>query len=91
MIQKAFESAADFVFLDCEDAVVTDTTEAEAPAFMDDWFGSIDEGNLSLTADGQAEFTDIATWREGDPLVDIDGDPRPNEEGASDFAGADVP
>ena len=28
---------------------------------------------------------------EGDPLTDIDGDPRPTMDGAADYAGADVP
>ncbi|MBC8072669.1 MAG: hypothetical protein IAG13_30395 [Deltaproteobacteria bacterium] len=35
--------------------------------------------------------TGLAVWMEGDPIDDIDGDPRPAEDGAMDVAGADVP
>lgn len=40
---------------------------------------------------GAPIVTDLAVWAEGDPVDDIDGDPRPAEDGAMDFAGADVP
>ncbi|MEM7156844.1 MAG: hypothetical protein AAF799_28600 [Myxococcota bacterium] len=33
----------------------------------------------------------VAVHLEGDPRVDIDGDPRPQRPGAADYAGADVP
>ena len=34
---------------------------------------------------------DVAVHQAGDPVVDIDGDPRPVRVGAADYAGADVP
>jgi hypothetical protein len=49
---------------------------------------------LTITA-ASAAFTDplstFATWTTGDPLVDIDGDPRVGMNGQLDYAGADVP
>ena len=36
-------------------------------------------------------ITELAVWLDGDPETDIDGDLRPNEDGARDYAGADVP
>ena len=39
----------------------------------------------AMTVDG------LAVWRDGDPLSDIDHEPRPTEDGAADYAGADVP
>jgi len=36
-------------------------------------------------------FGGVATWKDGDPLVDYDGDARPGMDGAADVAGADVP
>ncbi len=37
-----------------------------------DWY----ENNFHLSAAGQAEMASIAQWTDGDPLIDIDGDPR---------------
>lgn len=34
-------------------------------------------------------FADVAQWQPGDPLVDLDGDERPNVAGTPDVAGAD--
>jgi hypothetical protein len=35
------------------------------------------------------ELDQLATWVDGDPNVDFDGDPRPNGDNSPDFAGAD--
>ena len=59
-------------------------------AAMAGWFNIPAAGDVHLTAAGKAEFADIAQWQSGDPLVDIDGDARPNSDGAADVAGADI-
>jgi hypothetical protein len=55
------------------------------------WFVNYASGDLHLSATGSTQFADIATWLEGDPPFDLDGDARPDEDGTPDFAGADVP
>lgn len=40
---------------------------------------------------GAPIVTDLAEWNTDDPETDIDGDPRPTRDGATDVAGADVP
>jgi len=55
------------------------------------WFVGYGAGNFHLQNDGLSLFADIAQWQPGDPLTDIDGDPRPTTAGAADYAGADVP
>jgi hypothetical protein len=55
------------------------------------WFQGYLLGELGLSAVGADVFANVAQWREGDPLADIDGDPRPAVDGAPDHAGADVP
>lgn len=55
------------------------------------WFEDYDTGDLSLTAEGEAVFADAAVWLDGDPAFDINGDPRPAEDGSADYPGADVP
>jgi hypothetical protein len=52
------------------------------------WFIDPAAGDFHL-APG-TPFTDIGVWQAGDLLVDLDGDPRGGEDGAIDFAGADV-
>ncbi len=54
------------------------------------WFEDYIASDYHLTAPFPPGITNIAVWRDGDPEVDIDGNVRPNEDGASDFAGADV-
>ncbi len=67
----------------------TEVASTQTPA---DWFGpGFSSGNYSLTPAGQAEFANIAIWETGDPPFDFDGDLRPTEDGAMDYAGADVP
>jgi hypothetical protein len=68
-------------------------TEAEVGEFVigTGWFVSTPAANYHLTPEGAATFADYAVWNTGDPLTDIDGDPRPGVDGAPDFPGADVP
>jgi hypothetical protein len=49
------------------------------------------ERDLHLSVAAFALVDDIAQWQSGDPLVDIDGEPRVAEDGAMEHAGADIP
>jgi hypothetical protein len=51
-----------------------------------EWF-VVEPGNFHLSPAGGLEFMGIALWEDGDPLFDIDGDPRPTD--TPDYAGAD--
>ncbi|MEX1367561.1 MAG: hypothetical protein AB1Z98_30815, partial [Nannocystaceae bacterium] len=54
------------------------------------WF--VNETNdFHLGAMAPIAIANTAQWQIGDPITDIDGEPRPTTDGASDFAGADVP
>lgn len=53
------------------------------------WFVAPESGNFSIVAD--TPFKDVAVWRTGDPGGDYDGDPRPSDDGAADYVGADRP
>ncbi|MEM6296245.1 MAG: hypothetical protein AAGA54_33545 [Myxococcota bacterium] len=53
------------------------------------WFVVSDESRFLLSASGQSIFEGIADWDEGDPLFDIEGDPRPTE--ALGYPGVDEP
>jgi hypothetical protein len=55
------------------------------------WFENYNGGGFGLTAAGGVTFGDVALWSVGDPLVDIDGEPRPAEDATPDVAGADLP
>ncbi len=56
------------------------------------WFEDYPAGDLHLRYDTLGmPFEDVAQWVQGDPLVDLDGDPRPGIAHASDWAGADIP
>ncbi|MCA9652323.1 MAG: hypothetical protein KC501_20585 [Myxococcales bacterium] len=55
------------------------------------WFMNYGQGNLRLSASGENEFQGVALREAGDPPTDLDGDARPQMNGAMDFAGADVP
>jgi hypothetical protein len=67
-------------FLDGEGVVLHD-------AFDAGWFVAPGAGDFHL-APGHP-FDGVAQWQPGDPLVDLDGDPRPMRPGAPDVAGAD--
>lgn len=59
------------------------------PSVMPAWFESLtDDFHLDMPP---AAIATAAQWQTGDPLVDIDGEPRPNVDDATDIAGADVP
>lgn len=57
----------------------------------DAWFVEYLFGDFHLQNDSLMLFADVARWQAGDPLTDIDGDPRPAMIDAADFVGADVP
>ena len=96
----------DTMGIDCSGTVVDITSTATDSIFPgtgnvsvgqmlydnpDAWFVDYANEDFHLENDGPDVFADIAQWQPGDPLVDIDGDPRPNIEGSSDHAGADRP
>lgn len=56
-----------------------------------DYFVDYSSGNFHLSPSYAGLFAGIARWQPGDPLTDLDGDPRPSIDGASDYAGADIP
>ena len=72
------------------DQDVGGTANVEVGAADPDWFEDVFLGDAHLTGVGHAVFAGIADWREGDPTHDIDGDPRPTEDGSYDTPGADV-
>lgn len=59
-------------------------------AMLTSWFVGFNLGDFHLTT-APVSIATTAQWETGDPPVDIDGDARPNTDGASDFAGADRP
>jgi hypothetical protein len=65
----------------------TNTTLGDMSA---DWFSDFDAGDFHLNT-APAALATTAQWQTGDPLTDIDGQPRPNTDGAMDYAGADLP
>ena len=67
---------------------VATPVEAALPNFDPSWFAT--EPPFGLV-DGQFpnELSLEGVWRDGDPPTDIDGDPRPTEDGSPDFVGAD--
>lgn len=67
-------------FLDGEGVVLRD-------AFDPGWFTAPGAGDFHL--EPGHPFADVAQWQPGDPLVDLDGDERPNVAGTPDVAGAD--
>jgi len=71
--------------------VTTSALEADLGSFDTAWFTDFNAGDLSLTALGEMTFSELASWREGDPPTDIDGDLRPTMDDTPDFPGADIP
>jgi hypothetical protein len=53
------------------------------------WFVNSGFGDLHLSNIAPISIAAAASWSEGDPLFDVDGDPRPTLDGSPDFAGAD--
>jgi hypothetical protein len=54
------------------------------------WFLGYGTGDFHL-ATAPVTIGTSAQWESGDPSTDIDGQPRPAVDGATDYAGADVP
>lgn len=54
------------------------------------WFTNYNAGDAHLTAAGQVEFANVATWEDGDPPFDFERDDRPATDGAMDYPGADT-
>ena len=57
-------------------------------AFVDGWFVDADNGDFHLAAI-PTDAESHAVWELGDPPTDIDGDARPNRDGAEDAVGGD--
>jgi len=85
--------------VDCTKASATNSV-VDAPGLMDAsnkiipaldpaWFVSPDTGNFAIF--GDTPFKDVAMWQAGDPVGDYDDTPRPANDGAVDYAGADRP
>jgi hypothetical protein len=73
---------------------VVDTAELvgngnDVLSFDSEWFPNI--GTSDFHIEMGAPFADVAQWNTGDPTTDIDGEPRPTTDGATDYAGADRP
>lgn len=87
--------ALDCVTATIDHSVLTGTFEGATNSYLQPlldpyWFRYFSEGDLHLDFAFTGDFLDIAEWQTGDPLTDIDGDPR-TTDGATDFPGADVP
>jgi hypothetical protein len=67
-------------------AFVDNTTVGDADL---QWFTNPLYGDLHLSNVAPLSIVAAASWSDGDPLVDFDGDPRPAIDGSPDFAGAD--
>ena len=85
--------------ISCSTAMVSNTaSEALIPGVGNrmlgpiaaDWFVGIDTGDFHLD-NPPAMLDTAAVWNTGDPVTDIDGNPRPVVDGTADYAGADVP
>lgn len=74
--------------VNCPGSSISNTFEAAGGSYDEDWF-DLDGGDLSLN-DG-ADFDGVASWENGDPPFDFNGDARPGIDGTADYAGADVP
>lgn len=72
------------------DALVGPTVAAVDPAELDKLFLDLAGGDLHIKP-GAAVFNDVAVRQVGDPLTDVDRQPRPLGGGALDWAGADRP
>ena len=75
-------SAIDTADLGGDDVLVLDE-------FNVGWFVDAPAGDFHLVSDTLFEALGVRVM--GDPVVDLDGDPRPTRDGAPDVVGADVP
>jgi hypothetical protein len=81
--------------VDCSEAftLVTNAIDqtgygTKIPVYSSTWFVSANNGDLHLSAAGKVAMPTIAVRGSGDPLLDIDGNPRPANAG---YPGADQP
>ena len=87
--------------VDCPNAEIRDSALESAygtgnvavgPVDTAAWFTNFAAGDLHLDLDAtEPMFAGVARWQTGDPITDIDGDPRPITSGDSDWCGADIP
>lgn len=59
------------------------------PSYNPDWFTISNGSRFFLSPSGEEVFEGIADWDDGDPVVDIEGDPRPQD--GPGFPGVDEP
>jgi hypothetical protein len=99
-IRNSIVAGDDAPALGCEAATVeTSATDRETQAgegnvlyeYRSADFQDPLDGDVHLRNPAISPFLDVARWREGDPMSDIDGDARLAIDGASDYAGADLP
>jgi len=64
-------------------------SENDVLSFNPAWFPNIAMADFHIGMG--PPFANVAQWTTGDPLTDIDDDPRPDVDGTPDYAGADVP
>lgn len=78
--------------IECASATIVTSALADdtsVPPFDDDWFADYNDDDFHL--DPSHPFAGLAEWQAGDPLIDIDGEPRITVPGTLDTAGADLP
>lgn len=88
------EVACDVIAADhtvTNDMVLAGAGNLQVGATDEAWFANYGTGDLHLVGDGVTAFAAIGEWNEGDPTVDIDGDPRPSTDPSQDYPGADIP
>lgn len=80
---------------DCSQAFTLSNNAIDQPGYgtsiatyNPNWFVGASTGNLHLSNAGKVAIPAVATRGSGDPIVDIDGDPRPASAG---YPGADEP
>lgn len=84
----------------CDDATIDSSALEDVTAFpgntmvdfvVTNWPNTgLAEGNFHLNGNHPTAIDTAAVWQPGDPLVDIDGDPRPQDQTPT-AAGADLP
>lgn len=86
--------------LDCAGATITYSALETLPAGEGNvgvgaydalWFTSVANGDFHLTTAGIMKFGTVAVWRDGDPTIDFDLEPRVGQDGLREAPGADLP
>ncbi len=85
----AMKSSSGVVYGNDCDAINLFGNIGETLVYQPLWFVNPAAGDFHLSAAGRAAVTRTAQWEEGDPLWDIDGDPRPQID--TGFPGIDEP